>query len=115
MGRQCGRIPIYSNIPWQSQRRLGEETDKLISPTAITGDAPCMLSLGKKPSCKVNVAELKGAFDTIEEVVLKIAEVDLVMVGLLYWWSCKHTRGAMVMTETCRGSHHGRGAMPRST
>jgi hypothetical protein len=82
---------------------------------AVAGEEAIMQ--GGSLCANVEVAELKGAFDMVEEVVLKIAEVDLVMVGLLYWWSCKHTRGAMVMMKTRRGSHHGRGggAMPRST
>jgi hypothetical protein len=35
----------------------------------------------------------------VEEAVLKMAEVDVVVVGLPCQWSCRRTRGAMVMTE----------------
>ena len=45
----------------------------------------------------------------VEETVLKMAEVDVVVVGLPCRWSCRRTRGAMVMTKTRQGNHHGRG------
>jgi hypothetical protein len=55
----------------------------------------------------VEVAELKGTFSVVEEAMLKIAEVNIVMVGLPCW-SYTRTRGAMVITETCRGYRRGR-------
>ena len=56
----------------------------------------------------VEVAEREGAIAVVEEAVLKMAEVDVVVVGLPCRWSYRRTRGAMVMTETRGGSHHGR-------
>ena len=57
-------------------------------------------------SCKVvalcanvEVAEHEGGGAVVEEAVLKMAEVDVV-VGLPCRWSCRGTRGAMVMMET---------------
>ena len=47
----------------------------------------------------VEIAEREGAIAVVEEAVLKMAEVDVV-VGLPCRWSCRGTRGAMVMTET---------------
>jgi hypothetical protein len=44
-----------------------------------------------------------------EEVVLKIAEVNVVVIGLPCQWSCRRTRGARVMTETHQGSRRGGG------
>jgi hypothetical protein len=46
----------------------------------------------------VEIAGLKG------KAMLKIAEVDVVVVGLC-WWSFKHMRGNRVMKETCRGNY----------
>jgi hypothetical protein len=48
----------------------------------------------------VEVAEHEGAVAVVEEAMLKMAEVDVVVVGLPCRWSCRHTRGAMVMIET---------------
>ena len=48
----------------------------------------------------VEVAEREGAIAVVKEAMLKMAEVDVVVVGLAYRWSCRHTRGAMVMTGT---------------
>jgi len=45
----------------------------------------------------------------VEEAVPRMVEVDVVVVGLPCRWSCRHTRGAMVMTGTRRGSRRGRG------
>lgn len=41
----------------------------------------------------VEIAGLKG------KAMLKIAEVDVVVVGLPCWWSCRRTRGTMVTIE----------------
>ena len=57
----------------------------------------------------VEVAEREGAIAVVEEAVLKMAEVDVVVVGLPCRWSCRRARGAMMMTETRRGSRRGRG------
>ena len=48
----------------------------------------------------VEVAEREGAVAMVEETVLKMAEVNVVVAGLSCRWSCRRTRGAMVMTET---------------
>ena len=63
----------------------------------------------------VEVAEREGAIAVVEEAVLKMAEVDVVVVELPCRWSYRRARGAMMMTETRRGSRRGRGAMPKST
>jgi hypothetical protein len=47
----------------------------------------------------VEVAELKSAVAVCEEVVPEVDEVDVVVVRLPCRWSCKRTRGAMMMTE----------------
>ena len=52
----------------------------------------------------VEVAEREGAVAMVEDVVLRMAEVDVVVVRLPCQWSCMRTGGAMVMTETRRGS-----------
>ena len=57
----------------------------------------------------VEVAERKGAVAMVEETVLKMTEVNVVVVRLSCSWSCRCTRGAMVMTKTRRGSRRGRG------
>jgi hypothetical protein len=41
----------------------------------------------------VAVAELKGAVAVFKEVVLEVAEVDVVVVGLPCRWSCRRPRG----------------------
>ena len=56
----------------------------------------------------VEVAEREGAIAVVEEAVLKMAEVDVVVVGLPCRWSCRRARGAMMMMETHRGSRRGR-------
>ena len=57
----------------------------------------------------VEVAEREGAVAVVTKVVLKMAEVNVVVVGLSCRWSYRHTRSVMVTTETSRGSRHGRG------
>ena len=66
-------------------------------------------------SCKVvalcadvEVAEREGAIALVKEAMLKMAEVDVVVVGLPCQWSCRRTRGARMMMETGRGSRCGR-------
>ena len=41
----------------------------------------------------VKLAVLKGASAVFEEVMLEVAEVNIVVVGLLCRWSYRHTRG----------------------
>jgi hypothetical protein len=63
-----------------------------------------MIALG----ADVEVDELKGAVAVFKEALLEVAEVDVVVIGLPCGWSCRRTRGARMMTETRRGSRHGR-------
>jgi hypothetical protein len=56
----------------------------------------------------VEIAELKGATTMVDEVVLKTTEVDIVVVRLSCWWSCRRIKGSMVMMDTCRSCRHGR-------
>jgi hypothetical protein len=56
----------------------------------------------------VEVAERESVVAVVEEAVRKMAEADVVVVGLPCRGSCRRSRGAMVMTETRRGSRHGR-------
>jgi hypothetical protein len=48
----------------------------------------------------VDVAKSEGIVAVVEEAMLKMAEVDIVVVRLLCRWSYRRIRGAMVMTET---------------
>jgi hypothetical protein len=89
--------------------RLEKKLTKLTFPRSHNSRCVAHAVAGEEAddSCKavalyanVEVAECEGAVAVVEEAVLKMAEVDVVVVGLPCRWSCRRTRGAMVMTET---------------
>ena len=79
-------IPRYHKLAWCRRYNWRENLRGLMQMIALCAD--------------VEVAQLKGAVAACEETVRKLAEVDVVVVGLPCRWSCRRTRGAMVMTET---------------
>jgi hypothetical protein len=98
VGKQCGAIPIYSNIPRSYNGstidvETGEEADKLAS--SLINNSRCITYAmageeANESSCKaialfvnVEVIELEGVGVVVEYTMLKIPVVNIVSVSWL--------------------------------
>jgi len=100
VGTQWGTIPIYSNIHAVTAGalqtvRLEKKLTKLTSPRSHNS------------RCVVYAAAEEEADDSSCKAVALCADVEvaehegsIAVVGLSCRWSCRRTRGAMLMTET---------------